>query len=105
LPDGPDAPWTAHSPSSDSHHDLGTAVAVFLGGGQVGADGAEVLGVGRGSHAPGDLDPQFSHPDLALGRVVVEWCPGVSGKPQVVVLALTKPAGPGVVLTHEWPGA
>src|ERR1019366_7919443 len=27
LPDGPDAPWTAHSPSSDSHHDLGTVVA------------------------------------------------------------------------------
>ena len=25
-PDGPDVPWTAHSPSSDSHHDLGTAV-------------------------------------------------------------------------------
>ena len=25
-PDGPGAPWTAHSPSSDSHHDLGTAV-------------------------------------------------------------------------------
>ena len=31
-PDGPDAPWTAPSPSSDSHHDLGTAVA----GGQAG---------------------------------------------------------------------
>ena len=25
-PDGQDAPWAAHSPSSDSHHDLGTAV-------------------------------------------------------------------------------
>jgi predicted transposase YbfD/YdcC len=25
-PDGPDAPWTGPSPSSDSHHDLGTAV-------------------------------------------------------------------------------
>jgi len=25
--DGPAVPWTAHSPSSDSHHDLGTAVA------------------------------------------------------------------------------
>ena len=26
-PDGPDAPWTGHLPSSDLHHDLGTAVA------------------------------------------------------------------------------
>ena len=29
-PDGPDVPWTAHSPSSDSHHDLGTAVALDI---------------------------------------------------------------------------
>src|SRR4029077_17109856 len=29
-PDGPDAPCTAHSPSSDSHHDIGTAVSVGL---------------------------------------------------------------------------
>ncbi len=29
-PDGQDAPWTAHSPSSDSHHDLGTAVHGML---------------------------------------------------------------------------
>ena len=29
-PDGPDAQWTAHSPSSDSHHDLGTAVREYF---------------------------------------------------------------------------
>src|SRR5512142_965766 len=29
--DGPDAPWTAHSPSSDSHHDLGTALGLDVG--------------------------------------------------------------------------
>jgi predicted transposase YbfD/YdcC len=30
-PGGPDAPWTGHSPSSDSHHDLGTAVVPTYG--------------------------------------------------------------------------
>ena len=29
-PDGPDDSWTAHSPSSGSHHDLGTAVTVTV---------------------------------------------------------------------------
>jgi hypothetical protein len=30
-PDGPGALWTALSPSSDSHHDLGTAVGLIPG--------------------------------------------------------------------------
>ena len=45
--------------------------AVFGGGGEVAADGAELLGSGERPQAPGDLLPQFDHPDLAFGGVVV----------------------------------
>jgi hypothetical protein len=36
---------------------------------------------------------------------VVEWHAQVGGEPQVVVLALAEPAGEGMVLGHERPGA
>ena len=77
----------------------------FGGGGQVGADGAECPGTVHGPHAAGDLDPQLAHPDLAFGGVVVEQDAGVGGEPEVVILALAEPAGEGVVLSRQRPGA
>ena len=53
------------------------------------------LGAGHGPHAPGDLDPELAHPDLAFGGVVVERDPRVGGEPQVVVLAGRAAGGPG----------
>lgn len=44
--------------------------AVFGSGGEIAADGAELLGAGEGSQTSGDLLPQLDHPDLAFGGVV-----------------------------------
>ena len=51
-------------------------------GGQVGADGAERLGSCHGPHAARYLDPELTHPDLALGGVVVERHAGIGGEPR-----------------------
>ena len=72
--------------------------AVFGGGGEVAADGAELLGSGEGPQASGDLLSQFDHPDFSLGGVVVEGDPRVGGEPQVVVLTVDQAAGQCVVL-------
>src|SRR5665647_1643754 len=46
--------------------------AVFGGCGGVGADGGEVFRAFHGAHASGYLLSCLGHPDLPLGRVVVE---------------------------------
>ncbi|WSS05736.1 hypothetical protein OG320_25335 [Microbispora sp. NBC_01189] len=74
-------------------------------GGQVAADRAELLRSGQGTQATGHLLPQLDHPDLALGRVVIEGHPLVSGEPQVVVAAVKHPPGQRVVLLHQFAGA
>ena len=75
--------------------------AMFGGGGEVAADGAELLGSGEGPQAPGDFLSQFDHPDFSLGGVVVEGAPRVGGEPQVVVLTVDQAAGQGVVFGYQ----
>jgi len=66
------------------------------GGGEVGPDGAEGLGSGHGPHAPGDLDPELTHPDHPFRFIVVEGNPQVTGEPQVVAGPFQHPGGQGV---------
>src|SRR5665647_3338216 len=54
--------------------------AVFGGCGGVGADGGEVFRAFHGAHASGYLLSYLGHPDLPLGRVVVETYGEVGGE-------------------------
>jgi len=66
---------------------------VFRGGGEVAADGVELLSSGEGAQASRHLLPQFDHADLALAGIIVEGNPVVGDEPQVVALAVAQPPG------------
>jgi len=62
--------------------------ALFAGGGEVGADRQEPLGVAGGAPAAGDLLLELDHPQVPLGEVVVERHPEVVGEAQHLDLAV-----------------
>jgi hypothetical protein len=53
--------------------DVEEFLAVFVGSGEVGADGGEVAGAGEGAQTAGDFLSESHHADLPFGSVVVEW--------------------------------
>src|SRR5262249_41640560 len=72
-PDGPHAAWTGPSPSSDSHHDLGTAVLA-----QPGGQCAALVGYGdRGAEGALDVMPQVI-PPVRWAHHVVPWVASAS---------------------------
>src|SRR5664280_2874517 len=86
-------------------------LAVFAGGGQVGADREERPGTGLRPPAAGDLLLQLHHPHVALGLVVVEGHPEVAGEAQHVVAVPVQPGqqrggraelGPAALAGPRW---
>jgi hypothetical protein len=66
------------------------------GGGGAGADRAELLPVGYGARATGDLAPEPAGPDGPFGFVVRERDTQVTGGPQIAVLPSQRPRGEDV---------
>ena len=69
---------------------LKDVAALFAQRGYVRADGAEGLGAGDGTEAPGGFLLELGHADIAFGLVVVEGHTQVGEKTQDIVGALTQ---------------
>lgn len=78
--------------------------SVFACGGGVGADGGELLGAGHGAHGSGDFLSDFRHAYFLFGGVVVEGDGEGGGEAEVVVEAVTDPAGEGAMLVGQRAG-
>src|SRR5665647_2575826 len=78
--------------------------AVFRGGGEIAAQGGEVLGAGEGAHSAGYFLAEFRHADLALGGVVVPRRAWVGREPEVVLDPAIDAPGQGPVLGSDGSG-
>ena len=65
--------------------------APLTDGGDVGSEGAELLGAGLGAEAAGDLGLDLHHPQIPLREIVVEGDVGIGHEAQDLVLEVVQP--------------
>ena len=69
----------------EAGEDVDGVAALFVGGGEVGAEREEVAGAGAGAPAAADLLLELDHADVAFGEVVVERDAEVVGEAEDLV--------------------